>query len=307
MHIAHSLEDLPKYSSPIVLSIGNFDGLHLGHQAVLDHLFNTAKHQHAASAVLTFSNHPSAVLRPTHPTPLLCTVAHKVHLLDKAGIDLTLLLPFTQSFSEQTAEAFLRNIRRVLPFQFLILGSDAHMGKNREGDQETITELSRSLGFQVEYIPDCYQNGQRISSSLIRHHIQRGEFPQATALLGRPYSIYGDVLKGQGKGASLGFPTANLSVENLCLPPLGVYAVRVSVGDKEHPGIANLGFAPTMRQEEAPLLEVHLFEHQETLYEKAIDVRFQRFIRPEKRFHSIEELKQQISLDVKEAKEFSNN
>lgn len=302
MQIAYSLENLSPFSSPIALSIGNFDGLHLGHQTVLSHLLNLAKARHALSAVLTFSNHPSAVLRPEHKTPLLCTVAHKMHLLNQAGIDLTLLLPFTQAFSEQTAEEFLLSIKRVLPFQFLILGSDAHMGKNREGGQEIVTALSRSLNFHIEYLPDCYHNGERISSSLIRHHIQKGDFAQAAILLGRPYSIYGPVLKGQGKGASLGFPTANLSVENLCLPPLGVYAVQVSVDGHYHSGVANLGFAPTMRQEASPLLEVHLFEHHDILYEKTIDVAFLRFIRPEKRFHSLEELRHQISLDVKAAK-----
>jgi len=302
MRIVHSLEEIPGFSSPIVLSIGNFDGLHIGHQAVLNHLLKKTKDQHAISAVLTFSNHPSTVLRPSHPTSLLCSIPHKMHLLSQTGIDLTILLPFTTSFSEQTAETFLRTIRQVLPFRFLILGSDAHMGKNRDGDRETVTSLSHSFGFSVEYLSDCYYHGERISSSLIRHHIQKGDFSHAAALLGRPYTIYGPVLKGQGKGASLGFPTANLAVENLCLPPLGVYAVEVSVGGKEHRGIANLGFAPTMRQEASPLLEVHLFEHHEMLYEQTIDVRFLRFIRPERRFHSLEELKNQIALDVTEAK-----
>jgi riboflavin kinase/FMN adenylyltransferase len=302
MHVVHSLEEISPFISPITLSIGNFDGLHLGHQVVLQHLLKTTKEHGATSAVLTFSNHPSTVLRPSHPTPLLCSIAHKVHLLDQIGIDLAILLPFTPSFSEQPAEAFLRNIKSILPFQHLILGSDAHMGKNRDGDKDRITALSQSLGFSVEYLPDCDLDGTRISSSLIRSHIQKGDFLRAAALLGRPYSIYGEVLKGHGKGASLGFPTANLSVNNLCLPPLGVYAVQVLVDDKTHEGIANLGFAPTMRQEDAPLLEVHLFEHHETLYDKTIDVRFIRFIRPEKRFHSIEELKQQIALDIKAAK-----
>lgn len=304
MRIAHSLEEIPPFSSPVILTIGNFDGVHLGHQTVLTHLTASAKSHHASSAVLTFSNHPSTILRPTHPTPLLCTTSHKLKLLEKLGVDLTIVIPFTQHFSEQTAEAFLRSLKSLLPFNFLILGSDAHLGKNREGNQHTVTELSRSLGFHVAYIPDCYHAGQRISSSLIRHHIQKGDFSQAALLLDRPYSIYGQVDKGHGKGATLGFPTANLSVENLCLPPFGVYVVKVLMDGKEFPAVANLGCAPTIRQEAHPLLEVHLIEHQKDLYGKAIEVCFLRFIRPEKRFAHLEDLKRQINLDIEQAKIF---
>lgn len=302
MQIAYSLNEVAKSSEPVVLTIGNFDGVHLGHQAVLKHLKQTAKKRRTRSAVLTFSNHPSTVLRPAHSIPLLCTTQHKVKLLEKAFIDLVILLPFTKEFSEQSADLFLQNVKKNLPFQTLILGSDAHFGKNREGDSSTVSTLAKTMGFTVEYFPDYTKEGQRISSSLIREYIQRGQLTQAEDLLGRPYSIYGPVLKGHGKGASIGFPTANLAVNDLCLPPLGVYAVTLKVDELEYIGVANLGLAPTVRHENSPILEVHLFDKHLDLYDKIVDVHFHNFIRSEKQFATIEELKKQIAQDVIKAK-----
>lgn len=302
MKIAYSLDEIDKDLSPIALTIGNFDGIHLGHRAVLEHLKQTAKKNKIKSAVLTFSNHPSLILRPTHPTPLLCTIEHKIQLLHDIGIDLIILLPFTKEFSEQSAEVFLHHVLETLPFDILILGSDAHIGKNREGDRSMITKLADTLGFHVEYFPDYTQDGQRISSSLIRDYIQKGQLRQAEKLLGRPYSIYGPILKGDGRGAPLGFPTANLSVSNLCLPPLGVYAVSLSYEKKTLAGVANLGFAPTVRQENDPILEVHLFDQHLNLYGKTVDVKFFDFIRQERRFENLEELRKQIAIDIKNVK-----
>lgn len=302
MQIAYSLEEITPTTLPNILTIGNFDGLHLGHQAVLNDLLKTAKKKQARSAVLTFSNHPSTILRPAHPTPLLCTSEHKLQLLEDIGIDLVVTLPFTKEFSQQSPTTFLQSVRKYLPFDALILGSDAHIGKNREGDSSTVTALADTLGFEVEYFPDYTKDGQRISSSLIRDYIQKGLLKDAEELLGRPYSICGPVLKGTGRGAPLGFPTANLAVDNLCLPPLGVYVVSLTTERKIFPGVANLGFAPTVRDETAPILEVHLFDQHLDLYGKAVDVRFFDFIRQEKRFTSIEELREQIALDVSSAK-----
>jgi riboflavin kinase / FMN adenylyltransferase len=303
MQVAYSLEkiQLPK---PVILTIGNFDGMHLGHQALLHHLVNTAKKQQAASAVLTFSNHPSKVLNPTNPTPLLCKIEHKMAMLEQAGIDLALLLPFTKEFSEQSADVFLKTVRHSLPFQTLILGSDAHIGKNREGNRSNVTKLAETLGFAIEYFPDIEKNGQRISSSLIRACIRQGHLKEAETLLGRPFSIYGEVIKGRGTGTTLGFPTANLDVEDLCLPPLGVYAVRLFIDNKPHEGIANLGIAPTVRQNNKPILEVYLFDHINDLYGKNVEVLFCEFIREEKQFSNLEELKKQIALDVTQAKKY---
>ncbi len=298
MQIVYSLEDIPKNTSPVVLTIGNYDGLHLGHQAVLAHLVQRAKQTKLRSVVLTFSNHPSTVLRPHHQTHLICSTEHKLKLFEKASIEMVVMLPFTKEFSEQSADQFLKKVSHALPFQTLILGSDAHIGKNREGDQSTVTALADLLGFTVEYFPDRLIQGQRISSNLIRERLHQGNLKQAETLLGRPYSIYSTVLKGDGKGATLGFPTANLYVGGLCLPPLGVYAVSLFEGTKEYPGVANLGVAPTVHEVREPILEVHLFDHSSDLYGKTVEVRFHDFIRAEMRFNDLEELKAQIAQDV---------
>jgi riboflavin kinase / FMN adenylyltransferase len=302
MRLVYSLGEIDKSVLPIFLTIGNFDGLHLGHQAVLEHVIQKAKQQQTLTSVLTFSNHPSTILSPMNPIPLLCSTEHKIQLLEQASIDLVILLPFTKEFSEQAPDIFLRKVKQSLPFQTLILGSDAHIGKNREGNQSTLKALAQTLGFTLEYFPDFTKNDRRISSSLIREQIQKGQLKQAEFFLGRPYSIYGSVLTGNGRGASLGFPTANLAVEGLCLPPFGVYAVSLLLNDQTFRGIANLGLAPTVRPEGDPILEVHLFNRQIDLYGKMVDVRFHEFIRPEKRFQDVEDLRKQIAQDILSAK-----
>lgn len=303
MQIAYSLEDVPASTKSFALTIGSYDGLHLGHQAVLEHLVKTAKRSGLKSAVLTFSNHPSTVLRPTNPTPLICSQEHKLKLFEKASIDMVILLPFTKEFSQQTADQFLRKVSHAVPFETLILGSDAHIGKNREGDQTVVTELAEHLGFSVEYFPDLLTDGRRISSNLIREALRQGDLKHAEDLLGRPYSIYSKVQKGNGKGATIGFPTANLDVAGLCLPPLGVYAVSLLEGVRCYPGVANLGVAPTMKEISEPVLEVHLFDQSSDLYGKSVEVLFHEFIRPEMRFSGVEELKAQIAKDVQAAKQ----
>lgn len=303
MQLFSSLEECDKISEPVVLTIGNFDGLHLGHRALLEFLVKTAKDKLAKTCVLTFSNHPSTVLRPENSTPLLCSTEHKIKLLKETSIDFAIFSPFTKSLSEQSVDFFLEQVKKALDIKMLILGSDAHIGNNRKGNSTVVTALSMNLGFIVEYFSDYLKNGQRVSSSLIRNFIQYGQLKEAELLLGRPYSIYGQVLPGKGRGASLGFPTANICVEGLCLPPFGVYAVTLFSDEKPLKGVANLGLAPTMREGREVILEVYLFDQQMDLYGLFVDVRFHNFIRQEKRFNHIEELKQQIFEDVIIAKQ----
>jgi riboflavin kinase/FMN adenylyltransferase len=307
MKVAYSLAEIALPKTSIVLTIGSFDGVHLGHQAILKHLTQTAAKQNAISVVLTFSNHPSKVLQPNHTTPLLCSIDHKLLLLEEAKIFATILLPFTKKFSQQSADTFIKAVREVLPFQTLILGSDAQFGKDREGDRLTVTSFAKNQGFTAEYLPDIIMNGLRISSSHIRDLVQNGLLKEAEVLLGRPYSIYGPILKGSGRGAPLGFPTANLNVNDLCLPPFGVYAVTLRKDNIKFEGVANLGFAPTMRSDDEPLLEVHLFDYKSDFYGKYVDVQFHQYIRPEKLFANAEELKNQIALDVIEARRIHLN
>lgn len=307
MNIVHTLEELSGRTPPVILTIGNFDGVHLGHQAILQHILSLAKKEKTSAAVITFANHPTEVLRPTSPTPLLCTTEHKLKLLGEMKIDHVVLLQFTKEFSEQTAESFLTKVQRHLPFKILVLGNDAHLGKEREGDPSTVAALSKKLGFEVEYYPEFSKDGKRITSTLVRSSLQKGNLAEASSFLARPYSIYSSVLRGSGKGALLGYPTANIAVGKLCLPPFGVYAVTLRDKEKTYPGVANLGKAPTVHQDRLPILEVHLFEQSIDLYDKTVDVHFHGFIRPEKRFESLDALKSQIATDVATAKRVLQN
>lgn len=292
-----------KNPHPVVLSIGNFDGMHLGHKAVLAKAKRIAKEKHHPLAVITFSNHPSEVLRPSEKTPLICTPEHKIKLLQEEGVDLLILLTFTKEFSEQSPEAFLNKVYSSLPFSDLVLGHDATLGKNREGDKERVMACATQLNATVHYIDPLNIEGNVVSSSKIRKAIQAGDFESVAKFLGRKYSTYAPIIKGRGVGSPLGYPTANISVEGLCLPPQGVYAVKLIYDGKAFAGVANLGVAPTVRRDSAPMLEVHLYNDKLDLYGKMVEVQFYSFLRAEQRFPDLDALKQQISQDVAKAKQ----
>ena len=303
MKIFRSLEAYPKQDLPIVISIGNFDGVHLGHQAVLKEVKKRASALKGIAVIISFENHPATVLRPHATVPLLCSLEHKISLLEKAQMDQLILLTFTKEFSEQSAEAFIKNVRNSFSFQEIILGHDATLGKDRQGDRAQMEKLAEKEGFVLDYVDELTLADVSVSSSSIRALIQAGKFPQAEKLLGRPYSIYAEVKTGQGLGKTIGFPTLNIPVEGLCLPPLGVYAVKVKAQEKYLKGVANLGFAPTLRTDSKPILEVHIIEETKGLPERvALEVFFKSYLRPEKQFANLEALKKQIERDVEEAK-----
>lgn len=301
MQVLERLEDFTQPRHPLVLTIGNFDGMHRGHCAVLKRA-HTLSGEEGEIVVLTFRNHPSEVLRPDHPTRLLCTLPHKIHLLKEFDVDRVLLLPFTRYLAQHSAASFIEHIRQFIPFSYLVLGHDATLGRDRQGNRATMQELGEQWGFNVFYQEEYRFEGQAVSSTRIREALQRGDFEQVEQLLDRPYSIYGPVSQGEGKGKQMGFPTANINVSGLCLPPFGVYAVEVLRGSHFIQGIANLGVAPTVRADASPILEVHLFGHEQNFYGNYLEVIFTRFIRPELKFANIEELRYQIKQDIEVAK-----
>lgn len=306
MKILNSLTSPHLPSRPIALTIGNFDGVHLGHQTVLDKINAYASSHNGESVAISFTNHPSSVLRPDQKVCQICALDHKTSLLKKAGIDYLILLTFTKELSEHTAEEFIQKVRRDIPFNYLILGHDATLGKDRQGDRKKMEALASEMRFEVHYLPEQAIGGERISSTKIRHLIQKGEFLHVSKLLGRDYSIYSKVVSGKKIGKQIGFPTANLSVGELCLPPLGVYAVRVRLEDRLFLGAANLGYAPTVRHDPNPLLEVFLFDADIDLYDQLLEVIFVAYLRPEVKFESIDALKAQIQGDISEAKKMLN-
>lgn len=298
MKIVRSFSQNVINSGPGVITIGNFDGLHKGHQKLIEFAHQIAKDNFQMLALVTFSNHPTAVLAPEKEVKQIITQEHKIALLEKMGIDVLYILPFTREFSEQTPEEFLENLSSAFPFSSLILGYDASFGKNKEGTKERVREIAAEKHFNLQYVDPLLVNNKPISSRDIRQLIESGKFEEASDLLGRPYSIYGHVLKGHSKGKTLGFPTANIEVRGLCLPPTGVYSVDVVIDGKKHLAIANLGIAPTLKKESHPVLEVHLINETMSLYDKHIEVIFKQFIRPEMVFNNVDELRAQIQQDI---------
>lgn len=302
MQVVTSLDSPLLIAQPAALTVGTFDGIHLGHQALLKSIRDLCKAKQLISAVITFKNHPSCILRPNHPCHLLTTPEHKLKLFESQGVDLVFLLEFTQKFADQCTDSFLDRVNQVLPFRSLILGYDAKLGKDRQGDEALISALAIKRHFSVDYLKPHLMGGKPVSSSTIRKCIQEDNFALASKLLGRPYSIYKKVLFGRGKGKKMGFPTANFDVEQLVIPSFGVYAVKFKVENRSYSGIANLGFAPTLRSDHKPLLEVHVFDTQENFYDKFAEVVFVEFIRPERQFENADLLKTQIAKDIISAK-----
>jgi riboflavin kinase/FMN adenylyltransferase len=302
MQVLERPEDFSQPCDPIVLTIGNFDGMHRGHRAVLKRAQELAN-KDGEIIVLTFRNHPSEVLRPDQPTPLLSTLPHKLHLLQQQGVNRVLLLSFTRYLAQHSAASFIEHIRQFIPFSYLVLGHDATLGRDRQGNRALMQELGEQWGFQVFYQEEYRFEGQPVSSTRVRDALQKGDLKQVEQLLERPYSIYAPVSKGEGKGKHIGFPTANINVSGLCLPPYGVYAVEVFKNSITIQGVANIGIAPTIRQNATPILEVHLFDDEQDLYGHYLEVTFKQFIRSEQSFNSIEELREQIKRDIEIAKQ----
>lgn len=294
-----ALSEAPPLSPPIALTIGSFDGLHLGHRAVVE-----AVKKRGRSVVVTFQNHPSELTRPERPIERLCSQHHQIDLFEEAEIDLLCLLPFTQELMGWSARTFLERIRASIPFSHLVLGHDARFGHRREGGPEVVRPLGEELGFSVDYLPPVEIDGAPVSSGRIRERIHHGDLEGAARLLGRTLSYYARVDVGAGHGRKIGFPTANLDIGSLCSPPFGVYGVSMRHGDHLYPGVANFGVAPTLHEGRAPLFEVHLFTFAGELYEAEVELILHCFLRPERRFESIEELQKQIAIDIDQAHRF---
>lgn len=253
--------------TPVILTIGNFDGVHLGHQSMLSVLTARALQNDTQSVAITFANHPSTVLRPDQPVTLLCTPQHKLLLLEKAGIDLTILLDFTLEFSKQSAGSFLESLQQNIPFSHLILGNDAHIGKDREAGIETISALQKKMNFKLEIFPDYLIDGIRITSSKIRETILSGSLSLASKYLGRPYSIYSTISTKEGSHSTA--VSRIMNVQNLCLPPPGTYPITIRINEKVSTGQALISAASShMEIQFHPNTEVKLSTHAEVIFKE---------------------------------------
>ncbi len=292
-----------------VLTIGNFDGLHLGHAALLRAVVERGRELGAATGVYTFDPHPRRVLDPEHPLPLLMTAEQLSLGLSEAGIDFLVREPFSHDFSTLTAEAFLGEvIRERLGPAEIFVGRDFRFGKGGSGTDETLTRTGPTLGMRVTIIPQVRAREWDVSSTRIRHLLSEGEVAEAAICLGRPYTVWGRVVEGDRRGRTLGFPTANLELENELSPARGVYASWVRrIGTEarpvgpSRPAVTNVGTRPTFEKRDL-LTETHLIDFEGDLYGDRIEVAYVRRIRSEQRFPGIEALRHQIQIDVEQGR-----
>lgn len=302
MPTCHRLEELADLGQPLHLALGVFDGVHLGHQAVIARAVSAAALHGGLAGVLTFDPHPIRVLAPSKaPSSLLATLDHKARLVASLGAELFVALRFDLAFAAMAASGFMEKLCAA-PVKTIAVGEDWRFGHNRGGDVPFLMREGAALGFQLEAVPPVMFEGERISSTRIRQAIRDGNLTGAGQMLGRPYSVSGVVSKGEQLGRKLGFPTANLDTGDVQLPPDGVWAVRVSIGDAQPlSGVANLGTRPTVGGV-GRLLETHLLDFDGDLYGKTIDVRFVRHLRAEMKFPSLDALRQRIAVDVAAAR-----
>ncbi len=307
MQILRSIAELASVPGPIFLAIGVFDGVHLGHQAVIRRAVADAAHAQGTAVVVTFDPHPVRVLRPENAPRLLTSTPHKIALLKELGVTHLLIIPFDRGFAATPPEDFVKALAAACrPLKEICVGHSWSFGKGRAGNLQLLDRIGNELGFEEVGIPAVTVDGEIVSSTLIRAAVERGDLDKAGRLLGRRFSILGTVKHGHHLGHQLGFPTANLSAHKEQYPPNGVYAVKARLaGETElRDGVVNIGVRPTVENEGVRLLELHLFDFEGDLYGKDVEVIFHRFLREEKRFPSLEALKAQIACDVSQAKAF---
>lgn len=284
------------------VTVGVFDGLHLGHQRLVHELLELAARLDAVPTAITFRAHPDELLRGDAP-PLIVSVSHRLRLLRRAGVQRLVLLDFDARLREMTAAQFAtRILRDSLRCRGLLLGFDSRLGKDREGTPARFRALGGDLGFEVHESQPLLLDGQPISSTAIRTAIARGDLQTSSRLLGRYPSVLGTVVRGDGRGHSLGFPTANVEPQSSVLPPPGVYAVHVIHEGETYAGVANYGLRPTFGDGVSPRLEVHLLDWGGDLYGAPLEVCFVAFLRGEQTFAGVDALRAQIEQDVARAR-----
>jgi riboflavin kinase/FMN adenylyltransferase len=288
--------------SPLALAIGNFDGIHLGHQALLKRLIETAHARGLKSAVMTFEPHPREFFTPMQAPARLTSLREKLELFAEAGVEYAYVCPFNKRFAAVTAEDFMQRIvREAMKAQAILVGEDFRFGAGRGGSAMDFAEA----GFELINLPHVVFDGKRISSTAVREALANGDLAHAAKLLGRTYSISGKVVHGDKIGRQLGYPTANIHMLHDRPPLFGVYAVKLEgLADTHLPGVASLGVRPTIRANDRPKLEVHLFDFDQDIYGRHVRVHFMHKIRDEMKFADLETLKRWIHADELAARDY---
>ena len=304
MNVYYGIKEFIKLENAVVTS-GTFDGVHLGHQKILNRLNEVASETKGESVVITFYPHPRSVISPDNKTiNLLSTLDEKIELLEKSGVNHLVIIPFTREFSELTSEEFIQKILiDTIGTKTLVIGFDHRFGKNREGGFDYLKENKARYGFEIEEIPRHDLENVGISSSKIRKALLEGEVPTAHHFLGRNYSVSGVIVKGKQLGRTIGFPTANIQVREIAklIPADGVYAVKVYYLEEEFGGMLNIGNRPTV-DGTYKTIEVNIFDFDREIYGENLKVEFIKKIRNEQKFNGLEELKAQIAKDKETCK-----
>lgn len=304
MRITHGFTPL---GTPHAVTIGNFDGLHLGHQAMLARLRDVARARGLPSCVLSFEPHPREFFAPDQAPARLSSLREKAECLQRMGIDRLHVFRFDRAFSALTAGAFIEQVLgRTLQARYVLVGDDFRYGAKRAGDFALLKQAGESLGFDAEFLPTVEVAGERASSTAVRQALAAGELEHAERLLGRPYSISGRVVHGDKLGRDIGFPTANIQLKHNRPPLLGIFAVEVyGFNGEPLPGAASLGKRPTVKNPDAvPVLEVHLFDFNAEIYGRRVRVDFLHKLRDEAKYPDLDSLVAQIRRDVDHAKQF---
>jgi riboflavin kinase / FMN adenylyltransferase len=306
MDLVEHIDKIEKPYNNAVITIGNFDGVHIGHQALFHEVIEKADTIDGTSIVMTFEPHPVRVLKQNGHPPLITLYEQKVELIESSGIDVLICIPFTLEFAAISAEEFVKDILLTrIGMKAIVVGEDYTFGKNRKGDIKLLQTYAKNYGFEVivaDWILALNKSPDRISSTRTRELVIEGRVAEAQKLLGRYYQIRGVVTTGRNRGGRLvGFPTANIILHDELCPKTGVYAVTVEFGSITHKGVANIGYSPTF-DDHVFSVEVHLLDFNENIYDRKIRVNFIQRIRDEKKFSNISELSDQIKKDIVKAR-----
>jgi len=307
MQILRSIPEFSQLPGPLFLAIGVFDGVHLGHKAVISTSAEHARTVSGTPVVVTFDPHPEKILRPDRAPHLLTATPHKISLIRALGVQHLLITPFDKRFAATEPEDFAQQlIEHSNPLREICVGHEWSFGKNRRGNLQLLKKLGAQFDFNVVGIPPVTVNGEIVSSTTIRRAIEAGDLKKAATMLGREYTILGTVVHGDDLGKKIGFPTANLSAHSEQFPPNGVYFAQAKLDDVIYPGVVNLGYRPTMsRARSDRILEVYLLDFDRDIYGKDLELRFVRYLRPEKKFENVDALVQQIECDVRQARKLA--
>lgn len=303
MSLVHAITELAA-TRKACLALGFFDGVHLGHQQIIRQTIADARQHEAVALVITFDRHPNTVVAPARVPSLIYSLPQKVRQIELLGVDALLLLHFDKTFSLQTGEGFVRFLARDLgQLRSICVGANFTFGHKRSGNVDLLRKLGTELNFAVHGMAAVSLDGRTVSSTRIREAIATGNLDGAGQMLGRAYSLSGQVVKGDGLGRQLGFPTANIDVTGLILPPNGVYAVRAELPEGSHRAVLNIGLRPTLQNPKPQLqVEAHLLDLAGDLYGKTLELVFVDKLRDERKFGSLDELRSQIGKDIAQAR-----